>query len=110
MKSVIIISATVAALSLCAPHYANANRVQSKYNIIQDKVTKYTEITVAEIPEAVNKTLAKDYAGYATEKAYKGDDGTFKVAVSKEDMKEVLIFNEKGEVIKVEVPKSDDKK
>lgn len=106
MKTIITISATIAVLSLTVPRTAQANRIQIRYGIIQDKEVKYQEITAAEIPDVVTKTLEKDYSGYATEKVFKGDDGTYKIVVAKDKVKEILIFNNKGEVIKVEVPES----
>lgn len=104
MKTSIIVGAALAILSLSAPGLASANKIQTEYVITQEKKAMYTEIKVAEVPEQITATLKKDYAGYVTDKAFKGDDGTYKVKVSKENLKQVLIFNEKGEVLKVEVP------
>lgn len=104
MKNFIFVSVAFAVLSFSLPQTVSANKAQHKYAVTQEKEVKYQEIPVAEIPEAVTQTLAKDYAGYSTEKAFKGDDGTFKIVVKKDEMKEVLIFNDKGEVTKVEVP------
>lgn len=61
---------------------------------------KYSEITAAELPEAVTATLTKDFVGYAIDKLYQGDDGTFKLTVHKAAVKSVLIFSSKGELIK----------
>ena len=44
--------------------------------------------------------LAKDYAGFETDKAFRGDDGTYKVNVSKGDDKLVLFYSSKGALIK----------
>lgn len=104
MKTSIIVGAALAVLSLSAPGIATANKVQTAYVFTEEKEVKFTEIKVAEIPEQITATLNKDYAGYKTDKAFKGDDGTFKIKVSKEDLKQVLIFNDNGEVLKVEVP------
>ena len=104
MKTSIIVGAALAVLSLSATGIATANKVQTNFVITQEKKVMYAEIKVAEIPEQITATLKKDYAGYVTDKAFKGDDGTFKIKVSKENLKQVLIFNEKGEVLKVEVP------
>jgi hypothetical protein len=103
MKTSIIVGAALAVLSLSAPGIATANKVQTQYVLTEEKEVKFTEIKVDEIPEQITATLKKDYAGYVTDKAFKGDDGTFKIKVSKEALKQVLIFNNKGEVLKVEV-------
>ncbi|MFA5326732.1 MAG: hypothetical protein WC384_02975 [Prolixibacteraceae bacterium] len=106
MKSIITISATIAVLSLSNPKIVQANKILVRYNIIQDNEAEYREITIAEIPEVVTKTLEKEYSGYVTQKAFRGNDGTFKIVVSKGKTKEILVLNKKGEVIKVKVPES----
>ncbi len=102
MKKLLILPAVALALFLAVPQTADATTVQNDYTVIQEKVVKYTEITAATLPEAVSNSLTKDYAGFATDKVFLGDDGSYKVVVSKADDKKELFYNEKGEFVKAE--------
>jgi len=82
------------------PQFAEASTSQNNITVTQEKAVKYQEITAADLPAAVTATLTKNYAGYAIDKVFLGDDGTYKVAVSKEAVKTILLFNSKGELIK----------
>jgi hypothetical protein len=104
MKKVMILTVAIMAFSFATPQLANAMKVQNVITVAQEKVVKYLEIKVTDIPAAVSATLAKDYAGFTIEKAFLGDDGSYKIAVNKVDVKSVLFFNAKGELIKVEQP------
>lgn len=106
MKRVMILSVAAMALSLAMPRVAHATTVQNVIAAIQDKEIKYQEITVVEIPEAVTKTLSRDYPGYKTDNAFKGDDGSYKLNVSLGNNKLVLFFDEQGKLIKTEKPTS----
>ena len=88
------------AIFLAMPQLAEATTVQNITSVSQTKAVKYTEITAAEIPVAVTATLTKDFVGYAIDKIYQGDDGTFKLAVHKAAVKSELLFSSKGELIK----------
>ena len=102
MKKVMILSAAALMLSLAMPQFAEATNVQNSSTLIQVQQVKYQDVTVADIPEAVSTTIKKDYAGYTIDKAFKGSDGTYKVAVTKVDVKEVLFFDAQGGFIKAE--------
>lgn len=102
MKKVMILSAVALALCLAMPQVSQATNVQNDVAVIQNKEAKYTEITVDQVPEAVSKAVAKDYAGFKTDNVFKGDDGTYKLAVSKSEHKMVLFFSEDGKLIKSE--------
>lgn len=104
MKKVMILSAAALMLSLAMPQFAEATNVQNATTMIQVQEVQYSEITVADLPEAVTATIAKDYEGYTTDKVFLGDDGTYKVAVTKADVKEVLFFDAKGVFVKAEKP------
>jgi hypothetical protein len=106
MKTIILAAVAATLFSFTMPQESKAATKQNSYAVMPDKDVKYQEIKTSELPEAVTKTLADKYAGYKTEKAFKGDDGTFKVVVSKDEMKQVLFLNEKGEVTKVDAPDS----
>ena len=100
MKKLMILSAAALAIFLAMPQFAEATTVQNEITVTQDKAVKYTEITAATLPEAVTATLLKDYSGYAVDKIFQGDDGTFKVIVIKDAVKTTLLFTSKGELIK----------
>lgn len=104
MKKVMILSAAALAIFLAMPQLAEAKTVQNEITVIQDKAVKYQEITAETLPEAVTKSLTKDYSGFVIDKVFLGDDGTYKVAVSKGDIKNVLFYSNGGEVMKVEKP------
>ena len=104
MKKVMILSAAALMLSLAMPQLAEAANVQNKSSIIQVLEVQYQEITVADLPETVTAAIAKDYAGYTTDKVFLGNDGNYKVAVSKAEVKEVLFYDAKGVFVKAEKP------
>lgn len=107
MKKVMILPAAALTICLALPQVSQSAKVQNDVATTQQKEVKYAEITVDQIPEAVNKTLAKDHAGFKTDKVFKGDDGTYKLEVSKGDYKSVLFFNEQGQLLKSEKPKTE---
>ena len=100
MKKLMILSAAALAIFLTMPQFAEATTVQNEITVTQDKAVKYTEITAATLPEAITSALMKDYAGYAVDKLFQGDNGTFKVIVKKDAVKTELLFTSKGELIK----------
>jgi len=104
MKKLMILSAAAMAIFFAMPQFAEATTVQNETSMTQEKAVKYTEITAATLPTPVNVTLTKDYAGYTLDKAFLGDNGTYKVAVSKGAIKNVLLFSSKGEFIAAEKP------
>ena len=102
MKRIMMLPVAALIISLALPQFSQATIVKNEVAAVEEKDVKYTEITVDQLPEAVSKALAKDYAGFTTDKALKGDDGSFKVKVSKGEDKSVLFFSENGEFVKSE--------
>ena len=102
MKRIMILPAAVLTICLALPQFSQATIRTDAVVATQQKDIKYTEITADQLPEAVSKALAKGYVGFKTDKAYQGDDGTFKVKVSKGDDMSVLFYKENGELIKSE--------
>jgi len=99
-----ILSAAALMLCFAMPQFAEAAKVQNAITMIQTQEVTYKEVTTADISEAVSATITKDYAGYTIYKAFLGSDGTYKVAVTKVDVKEVLFFDATGVFIKAEKP------
>ncbi|HZL09703.1 MAG TPA: hypothetical protein VFC65_06880 [Prolixibacteraceae bacterium] len=104
MKKVMILSAAALMFGLAIPEFAEATTVQNENSIMQVKEVQYQEITAADLPEAVGKTIAETFAGYTTDKVFLGDDGTYKVNVTKGEVQEVLFFDAKGALLKTEKP------
>ena len=102
MKRIMILPATVLTICLALPQFSQATIRPNEVAATQQMDIKYTEITVDQLPQEVSKAIAKDYAGFKTEKAYQGDDGTFKVKVSKGDDMSVLFYKGTGELTKSE--------
>ena len=102
MKKVLILSAAIFALSYATPQVANAMKAQNDIAFTQEKEVKYTEVKVEKIPAVVTKSIAAAYAGYTIDKAFVGDDASYKVNVTKGDVKQVLFYTASGELIKAE--------
>ena len=59
----------------------------------------WTEIEVADLPDAVKNAVAKDYEGYTIEKAYKGDNDQYKMELKKEEKTVTVIYDKDGKFI-----------
>ncbi|RPJ64474.1 MAG: hypothetical protein EHM20_18365 [Alphaproteobacteria bacterium] len=67
------------------------------------EATQYSEeVKVADLPAGITRSLNEKYPGFKTDKAFKAKDGTYKVKVSKGDEAQVLFFDARGEVIKMQ--------
>jgi hypothetical protein len=66
---------------------------ESKYSV---------EVKSADLPAAVTRSINEKYPGFKAEKAYRATDGTYKVKVSKDDEKQTLFFDERGESVKMQ--------
>jgi hypothetical protein len=104
MKKVIILTAAVMALNFVTPQVSNAIKSQNNMAVVDDKDDKYKEIKAEELPEAVTKSISNAYTGYKIDKAYRGEDDSYKVKVAMGDLNYSLFYDEKGELIKVEEP------
>jgi ribosomal protein S6E (S10) len=87
---------------LALPQFSQATTVKNEVVAVEEKDKKYTEITADQLPQAVSNAIAKDYVGFKVEKAFKGDDGSFKVKVSQGEDKSVLFYSANGELVKSE--------
>ena len=101
MRKIMILSAAALAIFLAMPQFAEASTVKNATSTIQ-KTVKYQDISPASLPEAVTKSIVKDYAGFAIATASLGDDGSFKVAITNGETKNLVFYNEKGEFVKIE--------
>lgn len=103
MKKVMILFA-VAAMFALMPKSAAAMNIENEIAALQDKQVKYDTIAFEQLPEPVRTAISETYSGYTVDKAYKGDDGTFKVNISKDAVKHELYFDSKGKLLKSEAP------
>ncbi len=103
-KKVMILSVILVASFLAMAPASFAVQVKSQLVTSQDKEVKFQEIKAEEVPDAVKDALKKDYDGYTIDKAYKGDDGSYKLNVSLGDVQYVLLYDETGKLLKVEQP------
>lgn len=65
-------------------------------------VSNYTEIKTTDLPSAVSSSISEKYPEYKTEKVFRGKDGTYKVTLSKDDMKETVFFDQRGDAVKMQ--------
>ncbi len=103
-KVVFFLSAVTIALGMAMPQAVSADPVQNMPVVSQE--VNYQEIPAENVPETVTESLKKDYSGYQIDKAYLGDDGSYKLDISQGDVKYVIFYKENGELIKVEEPAS----
>ncbi len=109
MKKFMFLFTVALALGLVMPLTANANQItcdDDKKKVALAENEKFEEIQVSELPAEVSEAVTKEYADYTIEKAYRGNDGSYKVSVSKEDEKFEVIVNDEGSLSKVESPKA----
>lgn len=74
--------------------------------LAQEEVT-YTKIEISEIPEKITAAVAAKYDGYAVEGADKGSDASYKLVINKDNTTLTVYFNEAGEFIREETPKTE---
>ncbi len=104
MKKALYFSAAAVMMLIIAmpPVSAKTTTVRHSVEAVQD--VNYQEIAVANVPETITEALSKDYSGYTIDKAYLGDDGSYKLDVSQASVKYSIFYKENGELIKVEEP------
>jgi len=101
MKKIIFLLTMTLALGLSLPVSINANQIVCEDDKKTAESASFEEIQVADLPATVTDALDKDYAEYKIEKAYRGNDGSYKVSVSKDEEKFDVIVNEEGSLTKV---------
>jgi hypothetical protein len=101
MKKGMIITAAVLVMGFGMSETVIAENTTKAAIVAQDEVA-YEEISTDELPEAVNTSIQEGYGDYTVSQAFKGDDGTYKAALEKDDEKISVFFNEAGEFLKIE--------
>lgn len=102
MKRAMLLLAVAITLGMMMPQAAGA--YSDKNNPVVAQEVNYQEIPTENVPETVTESLGKDYSGYIIDKAYLGDDGSYKLDISQGDLKYIIYYKENGELIKVEEP------
>jgi hypothetical protein len=92
-------------LGMTMPQVVTANLYP--HDVVVGQEVNYQEIPKENVPQTVTESLEKDYSGYQIDKAYLGDDGSYKLDVSQADVKYTIYYKENGELIKVEEPASE---
>ncbi|MGV8138298.1 MAG: hypothetical protein AB2L20_24060 [Mangrovibacterium sp.] len=72
--------------------------------LVQDQDVTWEEMKIEDIPEAVDKSFKEYFADYTVKKVYISNKGSYKLEVSREEIRYILFYNEKGELIKVVQP------
>ncbi|MBL4561197.1 MAG: hypothetical protein JKX79_09455 [Labilibaculum sp.] len=101
MKRVLIVSAVALLCSLSIPTSVSAGNLVSETSLVQEDV-KYEELKAEELPQKVQTALAKSYSDYAMLKSFIGNDGSYKIILSKPEGNIAVYFNAKGEFVKQE--------
>jgi hypothetical protein len=100
-KGMIITAAAILVMGFGMSEVVIAENTTKAVIIAQDDV-KYDEVSTDELPEEVSTSIQEGYGDYTVSKAFKGDDGTFKAKLEKDDEKISVFFNEAGEFLKIE--------
>ena len=94
------------ASSILMPGTAEAQTQTDSVVVKEDPNLNYKKIQKEDLPEAVTDAFNQDYSGYVVEKAYKGENGSYKLEVARDDIRYMVFYDESGQLIKVEQPKS----
>jgi hypothetical protein len=99
MKKIMMLSVVAVFLGISIPQAISANLTKEVQTMAKDG--EYTEIKVSDLPASITSAISEKYPGYTVEKAFHGKDGSYKVFVSNAEGKLNLIYNEKGEFVKI---------
>jgi len=100
MKRVLIVSAVVLS-SLNISTFVSAGNLVSETILVQEDV-RYEELKAEELPKMVQTMLAESYSDFAILKSFIGNDGSYKIVLSKPEGNIAVYFNAKGEFVKQE--------
>ena len=101
MKTNIFVLAAIAVLlGLSLPQNVSAKNIKYELTAENENQITYVEIKATEIPEEIGVTIAREYPGFAIEKSMKGNNGTYKMVISEDNIKKVLIFDKHEKLIR----------
>lgn len=103
MKKGMIITAAVLVMGLCATEgvFAETEITNKAMIVAQDDVT-YEEISVDELPEAVNTAISDSYSDYTVSTASLGSDGSYKVELTNDTESISAFYSAEGEFLRTE--------
>ncbi|MDQ1771310.1 hypothetical protein GQR60_12150 [Labilibaculum sp. A4] len=101
MKRVLIVSAVALMCSVSIPTSVSAANLVSGTSFVQEDV-KYEELKAEELPKMVQTAITESYSDYAILKSFIGNDGSYKIILSKPEGNIAVYFNAKGEFVKQE--------
>lgn len=94
-------SVVVVLSSLSIPTFVSAGNLVSEINLVQEDV-RYEELKSEELPQMVQTALAESYSDFAILKSFIGNDGSYKIILSKPEGNIAVYFSAKGEFEKQE--------
>lgn len=65
------------------------------------------QVQIEELPRVVKSAVATKYAAYAIQKAYKGNDDTYKLILKNEDAKLIVYYEAGGAFLKAETVRTE---
>ncbi len=95
MKKLFFISTAVVVLSLALPTFSIANTNSSAYRLQVD----YNPIEVSEVPNVIVEAFSGQFSDCEIEKAFVGNDDTYKIESTIEGHVHSLIFNQDGSLL-----------
>ncbi|MFA9371983.1 MAG: hypothetical protein ACERIH_09755 [Labilibaculum antarcticum] len=98
MKKVLIVSAVALMCSMSIPTSVSAVNIISETSLVHEDV-KYEELKAEELPKAVQTALAESYSDYALLKSFIGNDGSYKITLTKPEQDIAVYFNANGEFV-----------
>lgn len=82
-------------------NYATAKTFETITEIPSVEIQeKYKKIEASEISQDALRQIGTKYGGYAIKEAYVGEDGSYKLVLSKDDTVTTVYFTAAGEFIK----------
>lgn len=65
------------------------------------------QVQIEELPRVVKSAVATKYAAYAIQKAYKGNDDTYKLILKNSDAKLIVYYKAEGTFLKAETVRTE---
>lgn len=98
MKKIMFLSAVAILLGISTPQESFSTPTINDLETVEEN--KYIEIEVSELPQKVRDAIVQENRDLKIEKAYKSNDGTFKVVVEQNGEKKDLYFDRNGNSVK----------
>ncbi len=97
-------------IALTGVHAVGAGSDSLVLRSVPGKTVQFKEIRIEDVPKTVHDAMKEYFADYEINKAFKSDEGSYRLEVSRENIRYVLYYDDKGELIKVDQPESSNSK